>query len=127
MHPLYPTGVINLHAPCDRYDESRIIDALAVAYLNGRQEIDLREIATPKLLAVTHQLSNPNAAGYLLRNSFSLAVFFQSQRRFALSAMPDGRDRIRFTPERRRFVSPKPPLPPSASFTCEISPLFNFS
>ena len=122
---LHSDGNVTLHSHITN-DEPRIIDSLAEAYLNRLENIHLTGTPNDEVLAVIRRLSNPTAIGYISRHSFSLAVNFLSKRTFSLASLVDDNDRRWFTPEQRRSPVPMPPIPATASFTGDISPLFDF-
>lgn len=105
-------------------DKSRILDALAVAYLKQQTEVSLVGIDDADVLSVIRQLSSPTAGSLVLQRSFGLAVLFLSGKTFFLKAHRGERDRMLFTPKQRRVIERKVEFPSTVCFTGQLSPLF---
>ena len=138
MH-LCLTAATSLDTASNEHDESRIIDALATAFLalqlevvlvgiaNVKQpEVKLDGIDDAKVLSVIRQLSIRSAGNLVLQNAFSLAVLFLSERTFTAQPTRYSADRMQFISKRRRPKGMPIKLLPPVTFTGNLSPLFNF-
>lgn len=107
--------------------ESKIRDALAEAYLSGRQEIVLEGTTLQDIQTVVNRLSDPCSANVVLRRTFSLAVHFASGRNYSLETTTSRDDVIHFNPVPLRKEKEGTVRPLSFTLTGKFCPLFDFT
>ncbi len=111
-----------------RNRESRILAALAEAYLSDRQEIMVAGVTFESIEAFVARLSDHSCpASVPLREKFSTAVISASECRYSLRTTKSRDDVLHFSPLPCRRERNRKDRPRSFTFTGKFCPLFDFT